>query len=75
MVVLLTHKNEDDPIKNEDSRVLTRLYINFSDSQGQVTPQSVVESGRNSSSSKFLWLSLLPARMKTIQSKLKALEC
>ena len=34
MVVLLTCKNEEDPIKNEGTRVLTRLYINFSDTQG-----------------------------------------
>ena len=29
--------NEDDPIKNEDVRVLTTLYIDFSDAQGQLT--------------------------------------
>ena len=75
MIVLLTCKNEKDPIKNEGPRVLTRLYINFSDAQGQLTPQSVVESDRNSNSSKLLWLLLLPARMKKIQSKMKALEC
>ena len=27
MVVLLTCKNEEDPIKNKGARVLTRLYI------------------------------------------------
>ena len=27
MVVLHTCKNEEDPIKNEDARVLTRLYV------------------------------------------------
>ena len=27
MVVLHTYKNEEDPIKNEDARVLTRLYV------------------------------------------------
>ena len=43
MVVLLTFKNEEDPTKNEGARVLTRLYFNFSDAQGQLTPQSVVE--------------------------------
>ena len=32
-------------------------------------------SGRNSNPYKLLWLSLLPARMNTIQSKMKALEC
>ena len=29
MVVLHTCKNEEDPIKNEDARVLTRLYVIF----------------------------------------------
>ena len=29
MVVLHTCKNEEDPIKNEDARVLTRLYVAF----------------------------------------------
>ena len=33
MVVLVTHKNGEDLIKNEGARVLTRLYINFSDTQ------------------------------------------
>ena len=45
MVILVTSKNEDDPIKNEGTRVLTRLYVDFSDTQGQLTPQSEVESG------------------------------
>ena len=31
IVVLVTCKNEEDPIKNEDARVFTTLYINFSD--------------------------------------------
>ena len=43
MVILHTCKNEEDPIKNEDARVLTRLYVVFSDSQGQLTPKSAVE--------------------------------
>ena len=43
MVVLITCKYERDPINNEGARVLTRLYIDFSDSQGQVTPQSLIE--------------------------------
>ena len=40
MVVLHTCKNEEDLIKNEDARVLTRLYVIFSDAQGQLTPVS-----------------------------------
>ena len=40
MVVLVTGKNEEDPIKNEGAIVFTTLYmyINFSDTQGQLTP-------------------------------------
>ena len=47
----------------------------FPDTQGQLTLKSVVGSGRISNSSKTLWLSSLPAKMKKIQSKMKALEC
>ena len=45
MVVLLTCKNEVDPIKNRGARVFITLYINFSDAQGQVTLESVAVSG------------------------------
>ena len=47
----------------------------FQDAQGQLTPQSLVRSGRISNASEMLWLSLLPAKMKKIRSKMKALEC
>ena len=36
----------------------------FSDFQGQLTPQSVVQSSRNSNLSKLSFMSLLPASMK-----------
>ena len=36
--VLVTCKYEEDPIKKEGARVLTRLYDIFSDAQGQLTP-------------------------------------
>ena len=38
IVVLLTCKNEAIPIKNDDTRIITALYIDFSDAQGQLTP-------------------------------------
>ena len=47
----------------------------FPDAQGQLTPQSLVESGPNSNLSEILWLSSLPASMKKIRSKMKALAC
>ena len=34
---LFTSKNEDNPIINEGVRVLTRLYMEFSNAQEQVT--------------------------------------
>ena len=42
MVVLLTCKNEEDPIKNRGAIVFTILYIIFSDVQGQLTLVLVV---------------------------------
>ena len=45
MIVLLTCKNEEDPIKNDGVRVLTRLYKDYTDTEGHLTSQSVVESG------------------------------
>ena len=75
MVVLLTCKNEDDLIKNRGARVFTTLNINFSDAQGQITLELVAVSGRNLNSSKLSCMSLLPARMRMIHSKMKELEC
>ena len=46
----------------------------FPDAQGQLTPQSMVGSGQNLNSCETLWLSSLPAIIKKIQSKMKALE-
>ena len=53
MGLLVACKNEEDPIKNEGARVVTTLFINFSDAQGQLTRKSVMESCRNSNSSKL----------------------
>ena len=46
----------------------------FQDAQGQLTPQSLVRSGRISNSFEMLWMFSLPASMKKIRSKMKALE-
>ena len=54
MGLLFACKNEEDPIKNEGARVVTTLFINFSDTKGQLTLKSVMESCRNSNSSKLL---------------------
>ena len=37
MVVLITCKNEEDPIENVDARTFTSLYSIFSDAQGEIT--------------------------------------
>ena len=71
---LVTCKNEQDPIKNEGARVVTTLFINLSDAQGQLTPKSVMECCRNSYPSKLLWLVLFYTRMKKIHPKMKVLE-
>ena len=77
MDVLFTCKYEEHPIKNSSlgTRVFTTLYVNFSDTQGQITLESVVVSGRNLNSSKLSCMSSLPARMRMIESKMKELEC
>ena len=74
MVVLLTCKNKEDPIKNEVTRVFTTFYIDFSDAQGQITLELVVVSSRKWNSSKLSCMSLLPTRMKMIHTKMKELE-
>ena len=74
MSFLVACKNEEDPIKNEGARVVTTLFINFSDPQGQLTPKSDMESCPNSNSSELLWLIFLSARLKKIHPKMKVLE-
>ena len=54
--------------------MVTTLFIDFSDAQGQLTPKSVVESCLNSIPSKLIWLTLLSARIKKIHWKMKAQE-
>ena len=47
----------------------------FPVAQGQLSPQSIVRSGRISNSFEVLWLCPLLEKMKKIRSKMKALEC
>ena len=51
MGLLVACKNEEDPIKNEGARVVTTLFVNFSNTQGELIPKSVMESCPNSNSS------------------------
>ena len=55
--------------------MLTTLYINFSNAQGQITLELVVVSGRNLKSSELSCMCSLPARMWMIDSKMKEIEC
>ena len=75
MDVLVTCKYEEDTNKNEGATVVTTLYSNFSDAQGQITLVLVSVSGRNLNSSKLSCMPSLPARMRMIDSKMKQLEC
>ena len=45
MAILVTSKYEEDPIKIESARVVTTQKNDFSNTQGQLTPQSEVGSG------------------------------
>ena len=74
MGFLVACKNERAPIKNEGARVVTTLFIDFSEAEGQLTPKSVMESCRNTNLSELLWLVLLPVRMKKIHLKMNVLE-
>ena len=70
MVVLVTCKNKDDPLKLK-ALELSQHFSHcksmeiFSDTQGQLTPQSGIGSGGNSNSFKLLYS--LPERMSKIQ--------
>ena len=79
IAVLIVYKNEEDPFKIESTRVVTTFshYKSmgiFLNSQGQVTHKSLIGSCWISNPSELLWVNLLPARMKKMQSKMKELE-
>ena len=75
MDVLVTCKYEEYLIENEGARVDTTLYSNFLDAQGQITLVLVSVFCRNLNSSKLSCMSLLPARMRMIKSKMKEQGC
>ena len=82
MVVIVTCKNEGFLSKNEGPGVVTtvlqlEVYRNFfrpSRAAKSAAPGLILQNCRISNPSKILWLSSSPARMKKIQSKMKALE-
>ena len=73
MVVLLTCKNKEDPIKNEGARVSQHYTLIFQ--TPKITLESVVVSSRNWNSSKLSCMSSFPTRMKVIHTKMNELEC
>ena len=74
MDVLVTTKNKEELNRNEGAGVTTTLNIDFSNTQGQLTPRSEVGSGRNSYSFEMLQMSLILKIIKKIRIKMKALE-
>ena len=74
MPVLVISNFDDDLIKNKRASKATafshyKSMGNVLDAQGQLTPKSVVRSGRNSNSFEILCMSSLPASIKRIGSK------
>ena len=63
MDVLVTYKFKMDLINSNLEKVATSIFL---DAQGQLTPKSVVGSGRNSNSSKLLCMSSIPVSIKRI---------
>ena len=72
MVVFVTCKNEEDPIKKEGVRMVTTLSINFQDAQGHNRRWDLDEIQTHPSF--YTCLSFFSTRMVKIHSKLKALE-
>ena len=69
MYVIITCKYEKDPTKNSREKVETSFSHYkpmgiFSDVQGQLTPQLVVQSGRDSNSFELSCMLSLPTSMK-----------
>ena len=69
MYVLVTYKNEDQ-MKNDCDRVIKTLYSYILDAQGQ---HSVVGGRVENQTHSSFYVSLLPARMRKIHPKIKAL--
>ena len=76
MHALVTSNFDDDSVKNEQASIETshsnyKYMEYFSGTQGQLTPQLVIGSGRNSNSSKILCMSLYLACFKSNSNREK----
>ena len=69
MGLLVACKKERDQIKIEGARVVTTLFINFSDAQGQLTPRSMTQSCRHSNPFKLLMVGLVICKNEEDLSK------
>ena len=75
MIALFTCKYEEDPIKNEPTRVLTEIKNRFfRSSRAGNSASSWSNRAEVRARLSFLWLSFLPTRMIKIQSKMKEIE-
>ena len=76
MYVLVTYKDEENQMKNEGTRVVTTLYIIQLYLRRSVAANSVAGGWvwPKIKHIHFLGVSLLPARMRKIHSKMKVLE-
>lgn len=73
MVVLITCKMKEIR-SNIKALEWPKHYVSFTDVHWQITPRSDVRSGRNSKLFKHVCTSMIPEKMKMIQSKIKSLE-
>ena len=71
MVVLVTCKNEEDPIKNEGARVVTRRFFRCSRAAYSEVNDGILPKFKLIQA---FMVGLLPARMKKIHPKMTALE-
>ena len=74
VVILVTCKNEEDPLKNKDARVATTHNIDIFKHSRADNSAARRRIWSNLNSSKILWTSLLLPRIKNIRIKMKALE-
>ena len=69
MGVLVACKNEEDPIKMKALEWSQHYSLIFSDTRGQLTPKSVMESCRKSNSSKLFMVGLVTCKNEEDPSK------
>ena len=74
MIVLLTGRNEDDTIKSEGDRVLTKFYVAFFRPSKAANSDVSVEFRQNSNFQPFM-IVLVTCKNEEDHIKMKTLEC